>query len=1022
MVIERAGDSPHLGLGFRRNGYAVKSSRSLGNRLAGIARRHWIPATSTAVVVGLLATAAVVWTASAPTAPVVDCSVLEAQDAATANALAVACSADVEVAGERTPWASTFAGADGTFRLDVSTVPRSLRPDGEWGPIDTTLQRGEEGIEVAAPVFPIFLNPGGPAGAGKPLGTIERDGDVFKVWFPLDLPVPSMEGSRLFYEFGDGIRLIVSINADATGFTPVLEVATPTAALALENLLAAAREAKGLPGEGLQLAYPITVSDGLDLAVDEESQMQAVDASGDVKFFAPPPAMWDSAGETVIYGSEVTEVASTDRAVQPSGGDHVSFMTATLTESTMVITPDEAMVASPDTVWPVYIDPDFSGYGAAQRIAIRTGGYNTTLNNWTNISPTMLGQGTGYCSDIASCYTQFTQRLVWRFDGLTTVAGLAGTDIVSASFSVNGVHSYNCTPQTTYLWRTEPISSASNWSLVWSQQLGHNTDSQRSSCSPPTNGYRSYDAKAGFQWAADSNSSSISLGLRAASETTMAGWKRFAADATISVVYNRAPLPPTGQKLTSPLVETCTTGIGRPDIASSTPTLAAQVSDPDGGLLAPSVELYRVTDLKTSIWSSGNQTPIASGSRAEVSVPSGVLLSGISYAWRMRVFDGARFGSWSSWCQFRVDTVAPVMPTVTPITVDVDTAYLENTERSGVGLTGAFSVNRGSSSDVVEFEYGFNSLVWPESAIPDANGSATITYTPSVAGTVTLRVRSVDAAGNFSPVRSYTFTVATPTEDGVWTLDEGSGTLAADSMGAPPRPLTVIGATWGDGPHALFETRDGDHALEFDGVNDYARTGAPVVDTTGSFAVSAHVMIDPARVGGPTSMTVLSQNGLSSSGFRLEYRAVCAGNASGCWAFVMPDASAGSAEAVVQSAQPVIGGEWTHLVGAYDAADKELELWTCDVGTPGDPAVGEPVKVSAPRTALPWPATGGLSLGRSLVSDAYTSYWDGSIDNVRVFDGQVMSEAKIRRLCQGAEAIDFLQGETALDPTTLIGG
>lgn len=999
----------------------MKALRSVGDRLSAFVRRRWIPVTSTAVVVGLVATAAVVWTAAAPTSPAIDCSVLEASDAATAQALAVACDEDVEVTSERTPWASTFAGGDGTFRLDMSTVPQSLRPNGEWGPIDRTLEVGENGIGVVAPVFPILLNPGGPDGAGKPLGTIKRDGQELKVWFPLDLPVPTIEGSRLFYDFGLGLRLIVSINVDATGFIPVLEVANPDAAGTLVELLDAARAEKGLPGEGLQLAYPLTVSEGLELSVDDQSQMQAVDSNGDVQFFAPPPSMWDSSGETVIYGPEVTEVASTDRAVQPSGGDQFATMAASLTDSTMLVTPDVEIMSSPDTVWPVYIDPSFSGHGAAQRIAIRTGGYTSTLNNWTNISSTMLGQGTGYCSDVASCNVQFYQRLVWRFDSIPTVASLTGSDIVSASFTVNGVHSYNCTAQTTYLWRTAPITSSSNWQLSWAQQLGGRTDSQRPTCSPATNGYRTYDATAGFVWAADNDSSTISLGLRAASESSMAGWKRFAHDATISVTYNRAPLAPTNLAMTAPQ-QPCTTGAGRPLIATATPTLSATVSDPDATSVQASFEVAPVTSLSTPVWSSGNLVAVASGATASRAVTAGLLVNGVAYAWRAQAYDGARLGPWSGWCEFSIDTVAPTLPTVDVVTVGVETAYRTNTQRSGVGLTGLFTVSRNTSTDVVRFDYGFNSFTWPNSAVPDANGVVTIPYTPLVAGNVTLRVRGVDAAGNFSPTRSYNFTVATPTEDGVWMLDEGSGTSAADSAGAPARPLTVSGALWGDGPHALFDSRAGDKALEFDGINDSGRTLAPVVDTMGSFAVSAHVLIDPSRVGGPTSMTVLSQDGVSNAGFRLEYRASCAGMTTGCWAFAMADTSTGTSETVVQSLQPVIGGEWTHLVGAYDATQDELELWTCDIGTPTDPATGEPIKVATPRTVAPWVAPAGLQLGRSMSSGAYTSYWDGSIDNVRVFDGQVMSEAKIRRLCQGAEAIDFLQGDTALDPTTLIGG
>jgi hypothetical protein len=613
----------------------------------------------------------------------------------------------------------------------------------------------------------------------------------------------------------------------------------------------------------------------------------------------------------------------------------------------------------------------------------------------------------------------FTQRLVWRFNGLNTIADLAGTDIVSASFTVNGVHSFNCTAQTTYLFRTADISASSNWSLSWLQQLGTRTESQRSSCG--TNGYRSFDAKGGFVWAADANATSLSLGLYVA-ESTMATWKRFAYDATISVTYNRAPNASTNLQLTSPAVTTCTTGASRPAIATTTPTLSAIVSDPDATAVNASFEVAPVTNLTAPVWSSGNLTAVANGLRASVVVPAAKLTTGTSYAWRSRGYDGARYGNWSGWCEFRVDTVAPSTPTAAAVTTAVPSVYLEGSERGGVGLQGSFTLGRNADADVVAFRYGFNSPTMPLTITPNAGGNATVTFTPTTAGPVSLTVRSQDAAGNLSPTRTYTFTVVTPTEDAIWALDEGTGATSSNVVGTPSLPLSVIGATWGNGPHVLFDSRPGDRALEFDGVNDTARTTAPVVDTTDSFAVSTHVLLDPTRVGGPDSLTVLSQRAVDRSGFRLEYSASCPGMTGGCWSFTMPDSGTGSTETVVQSTVPVTGGEWTNLVAEYDAPAQQMRLWVCEIGTPSDPALGDPIGSVVTRTATPWATPASFELGRSLIGGVDSRYWDGSIDNVRVFSGEVISEAKIRRLCQGAEASDFPQGNTALDPTTTVGG
>lgn len=994
-------------------------------RPIAVLHKRWKLVTAGVVVATLVGSAGVWWVATNERAGV-DCSTLQADGFNEANALAIACDSEVEVVGERTPWETSWAGPNGTTRLEMTTVPTRTQIGDEWVPVDPGLVFGDETIDVAAGVFPIALNPGGEQGASDPLATIERNGHVLDVWFPLELPVPSVEGSRAIYDFGEGIRLAVTVNVDATGIASVVELESPIAAERFLDMLENDRLTDGTPGAGLEIGYAAATSDGLTLTVDEFSQTIVTDAEGETQFYAPPPIMWDSAGETVDYDAEVTEVASTDRLAQPSAGDKIVSIAASLADSTIVVRPDEATLNDPATVWPVYIDPAFSGYGASERIAVRTGGYTSTLYQWTNISSSSPGEGAGLCSEVNTCNVVFRQRLVWKFVGLSTVANLAGADIQSASFTVNGVHSYSCAATLAALWRTADISAASNWSLSWVQQLGTRTESQRPSCG--TNGYRSFDAKAGFVWMADANSTTISLGL-ATDDSSMTNWKRFAHDATISVTYNRAPAVPTSMQMTSPPVTGCVSGEGRPAIASLTPTLSAIVSDPDGNAVQASFAVRPVAELdKTgsqvrSEWRSGNLTAITSGLRASTAVPSGELEAGVPYAWRVRGYDGSRYSSYSGWCEFIIDTTAPSMPTVAPVTTGVAVSYVENAERGGVGLQGKFTLTRNSAdTDVVAFRYGFNAPSMPSTIAPDSSGNATIAFTPLSAGPVTLSVRTQDAAGNFSPTRTYVFSVVTPTEDGIWTLDEGTGVTAANSVGAPSRPLTLNGPTWGSGPHELFDSRQGDHALQFDGVNDFASTTAPIVDTADSFAISTHVLLDPTRIGGGQSLSVVSQDAVDRGGFRVEYSASCPGMTQGCWSFSMPNSATGTGETVARSAVPVTGGEWVNLVAEYDKPAQEMRLWVCEVGTPSDPAVGEPVSSSVSRTATPWSTSGSFALGRSLFATGYARFWDGSIDNVRVFSGEVVSEAKIRRLCQGAEATDFPQGNTALDPTTTVGG
>jgi len=918
---------------------------------------------------------------------------------------------DVEVLSERTPWRTSWAAADGTARLQLSAVPARVEVGGAWVAPDTSLvaDRSSGVLRVAASAFPMTLNAGGAAGREQPLGTIEKDGHSLGVGFPLELPEPAVAGSQLSYDLGDGIRLLVSVDADGTGFLPVVELADAGAAERLAERLAAVGAASG--ESGLDLEFATRLSTGLRLEADADGAVRVVDAQGEPQFAVALPMMWDSAGASVSLPQTVTEVGAGDRTRAPVDGDRVAQMGLRVDGDALIVSPDAGMLEDPGTVWPVYLDPSFSGWGPALRIAVRTGGYSNTLVNWGDISASMPGQGTGNCNQVASCNTSFKQRLAWQFSGLTQIAAMAGADIVSAQFVVNGVHSYNCTAQTTTLYRVAAFSSGTTWSGISAQQaLGSRTESSKASCG--TDGWKSFDATAGFKWMADADQSNLYVALLV-DESNMNGWKRFRHDATVQATYNRPPAAPTSLRLAVPSIAGCVTGASRPAIASAKPTLQAVVSDPDGTNVTPSFEVAPVSSLTAPVWSSGTGLPaVASGATATALVGA-TLSDGTAYAWRARSWDGSLYGAWSGWCEFVVDVTAPPPPTVAAS--DVGAArYEQGKERGGVGQQGGFVLSAGTASDAVSFAYGFNNSANPTTVSATA-GTATISYTPSVSGPVTLTVTTKDAAGNVSSPTSYLFTVATATEDGIWMFDEGTGTTAADGAGNPARPLTVNGASWGEGPHSLFDSRGGDHALVLDGVNDWAQTSGPVVDTTKSFTISAHVLLDPAALG--ADATALAQDGVTQSGFRLGYTASCPAMTGGCWSFAMPDAPSGP-NTMVTSALPVTTGEWVHLVGEHDATAHTMRLWVCEIGTPEDPAVGEPVRTQAARTATPWPASGAFTVGRALQGGSGNGFWAGSIDNVRVFSGSVVAESKIRRLCQGAEATDFAQGNLALDPTS----
>ncbi|BDZ53051.1 LamG domain-containing protein [Agromyces marinus] len=998
-----------------------------------VARWRVLVPVAAVVVIALVATIALVvpgLTGSGESAAEqFDCTELEEASFDGAGAKARACDVEVEVTGVRTPWETSWALPDGNTRLEISSMPSRTNASGEWSDVDTSIvgTPGEGTLQVAAPVYPIELNAGGTAGQGAPLGSIERDGKRIDVWFPTELPVPEVDGTQVSYRLADGVRLVVSVNVDGTGFLPVVELADPAAAARFQALVDGARP-DGFPGGPGDLVFSTEVSDGLRLVPEEQGSVLVLDDADEVHFVAAPPVMWDSAGGSTVLPDTVTEVSAGNRVAAPVDGDRIRMMDTTVVGSRIVITPDQAMLTSPDTVWPVYVDPSISGKGASEWVAVRTGGYTGTLYKWGDISSTMQGEGDGYCSSVSSCNTQFTQRLIWEFTGLSAITPLVGSNVISAGFNVNGVHSYSCTATTTDLHMVGGISASTTWS-TWgmgsSNLISSRTEAHNATCL--NRGFRTFDALKAARSVADNDWSSLVLALKARDESTMAGWKRFRHDATLTIVYNRPPNKPSSMQYADPAITTCGTGSSKALVNTVTPRLSAIVSDPDGGSVQPHFQVYTKSGTtETEVWNSTTMAGQTSGTRAYARVASGKLSNGKSYFWRVTSTDGQYWSGWGSSCEFTVDTSIPAAPTVTPVTsgtsgTGIEAVYPQDVLAGGVGLMGRFILGPAGSSDVVQYSYSFGDPATMTTVSVAKGATYEVSFDPSTSNAVTLYAKSKDSAGNSSPQREYRIKVASPVEDVIWKLDEGAGQSAADTGPKGAGSLTLAGDPgWVEGPHQLFGSREDDWALAFDGAGDAALSEGPVLDTRESFTVSAHVLLDETKAG-QGDYTALSQDGLAQSGFGLGYRADCDGNGAECWAFGMPDTTSSSTVRYATSGVAVRAGEWVHLVGEHDATAKTLRLWVCEVGTPDRMATGEPFPGAAvTRGGSAWQAPGGFAVGRGQSAGAGTDWWPGQVDNVRLFSGQIVDASKVRRLCQGAEAEDFGQGAAAfnaVDPT-----
>lgn len=190
---------------------------------------------------------------------------------------------------------------------------------------------------------------------------------------------------------------------------------------------------------------------------------------------------------------------------------------------------------------------------------------------------------------------------------------------------------------------------------------------------------------------------------------------------------------------------------------------------------------------------------------------------------------------------------------------------------------------------------------------------------------------------------------------GSWHLDEGTGSVAHDGSGS--HDANIIGSpSWVSGISGA--------ALQFDGKGQYAQTAGPVVDTTGNFTVSAWVRLD--RTG--NFATAVSQDGITSSGFYLQYS-----SADNRFAFSTSEGRA------LSDLAPTTG-TWHQLVGVHDA---DASTYTLYVDGKKQSTIWAQLTGDA--------ANGPLAIGRAFSGGRMSDYWPGSIDEVKVWNRALTS-------------------------------
>ncbi|MDT0460668.1 LamG-like jellyroll fold domain-containing protein [Streptomyces sp. DSM 41527] len=886
---------------------------------------------------------------------------------------------EVEVGSLRGESADVVATAEGKLQARQYLRPVRTRVSGQWKDIDTDLAEQSNGT-VAPKAAAVGLAFSG--GGDKPLVTMRKAGRELALSWPGALPAPVLDGAQATYrEVLPGVDLRMGAQAD--GFTQLLIVKSAQAA-----------SSSALGQLRLKLA-----ADGVDVKETAAGGLNAVDrGAGSPVFEAPTPLMWDSSTGPGSSASQKTpksrkasgkgsRKASLSGAApdgtgseEPSAGESGKLAPVGVDvpagQDQVVLKPDAGVLKGKDTVYPVFIDPQWSTPRAAS--------WTMASKYWASSPQWKFNgdhdAGMGYCN-WNYCQPNDTKRLFYQ----VPTSAFAGKSILSAEFVVRNTWSASCSEREVELWRTKAISSSTTWnsqneSGFWQKHLASDSFAYGYEGCAAKDG--EFNVRSAVQEAADGAWPTLTFGLKAGSESDGYAWKRFSDKAYLRVTYNRPPPQVKPSQLVMEYGGTCKKSSAPARIRTRGKLYAYNITDPDRDNVRVQFQAsWDAGDGKGSIarWTPGLTTAKQSGSRFVISLPS-TIPSNKTVGWAVRTYDGAQYSPWSfagsaEACYFVHDSQQPAAPTIGSRDYPAsDPEDPDDPWYDGVGQYGSFTV-ADTHRDVNRYVYGINSDPSAKNTATTTGGAArNITLLPEKPGLNFVTVQAFDTAGNNSEIRTYFFRVkAGQPERAIWQFDDSAG--AAEARGSAPARTADLHGGATTGAEGVTGT-----ALSLNGTDGYAATDIPVVDTSRGFSVSAWVR--PREIPDHPAI-IATQPGNYRPGFELYYSADLKRWVFNQYTADSPDA--GIARAMADRPGGITANSWTHLVGVYDSTAKALQLYV-----DGKLAGQTPY-------ATAWSARRGLQLGAGSYDGNSGAFFPGSLDEVQIFDRPV-SAAEVTRL------------------------
>jgi hypothetical protein len=693
------------------------------------------------------------------------------RDVPAAMAEATRTGAEVLVDTATTATELTWARPDGQLHVRVHAVAQRARnAAGRWADIDTTLTLvpdapGGLGVRPVNPPTPVRFSSGGAGSstggrggwqraepAEEPdttLAEVDIDGHTIAYAWPGPLPTPVLDGARALYpEVRPGVDLLLVARQEG-GLGQLLIV---------KNRAAAAASAGSL-------TYGLRSSTAIFRRDRGTGGVRILDHGGRTEIGTiPTPFGWDSAGQdpelpeaaprtAVDTSADVLRLSGLS-GVEP-GARHAPLPTRLDGDGTgdarlHLNTAASGLLAEESTRFPVFLDPTVKGIQQAWATVYSQ---HPTTNTWNG---TNFNKGTSEARVGYEKNTPLRTRSFWRMG----FKNIKGATVSSADFKVLNTHSWNCTAREMQLWSTAAISSGTTWKKqpAW-QTLQQKYGFAYGYSDKCDDNYAKFNIKNAAAAAAKSGAASITLGLRASSESDTLTWRKFdVKSAELNAVYNTPPTQP--KDGTSKPGGACVAGTGPGvTVAKTDIVLAASAADPDDNL----------EGLVFRFWKNGTTAPAGkfvtaprNGGRASLTIPSETLTDKATYSWDVHARDEAdppltstTYPTGANPCRITIDASAPPAP-------DIDSAVFKEATPDGLtwstvkfGGTGAVTF---TSKAATKFTYSFDGT--ETGTVTAVAGKATVpALKPRHSGPNSLQAYAYDSVGNRSQPASYTFYV-----------------------------------------------------------------------------------------------------------------------------------------------------------------------------------------------------------------------------------------------------------------------